>query len=267
MQSTLAKTFRGEYGNLTLGFAMFRSSSRKSTQGDVETWLKEPLNPANDNWTGAWINGGQEQEVLEELRRGMPGFLAYELDEIEQADIGKKDTPFQSLVERTDAAYLSPLDNEYDRVADKNNMGCTAGCPPLPVEAPPHDSAASLMSCSFSHGWTGRHYSEAAESRKFLLANLAPIVSIDSRTNVPSRVVLPPLPQNEVIVDPKRLPWIRPPPVAKAAGKGEWSQWVEDESENVPTMRLVSRRRKDKEDQTVRYFDRKRKRILHFGDP
>lgn len=63
--------------------------------------------------------------------------------------------------------------NEYDRVADLHNQGCTSQSSLPTAKAPPFDESASALSASFVHGWSGRYYSEAVDSKEWFRQNPA----------------------------------------------------------------------------------------------
>ncbi|RDB19395.1 hypothetical protein Hypma_013489 [Hypsizygus marmoreus] len=225
---------------------------------------KRPVPPANDEYIGVWVNGGEEDDVLWLLDHSMPCFIIHEVTHEEQErHIYAPSRRFPWLKEfaaETDAKLLLPRDNGYDDIASRPPcMPHTARVIPAVIASlPPPNPNLQKLSSAWEQGWMGR----------VIGSDSIDIPPDWSQWELPSDYDAPPL--DRVSLNPSHVEWIRPPPVAST--KGSWDVWVQDltdDDDRIPCIRKA-RKKEDVDDVSHPfgpYFDRKKCRELYFDEP
>ncbi|KAJ7766533.1 hypothetical protein DFH07DRAFT_955272 [Mycena maculata] len=196
--------------------------------------MQMPL--ADESFVGLWVNGLEELAVLKYMASAVPCFVVHEYRHQERVREG---TTYSSFLEGTEIESLLSDDNPYQRVAR---------------EAGRLDSIARGRRCSIVQGQRLWHL-DSFQHAPSVVDPPNRDLSSSSRS-----YAAPPLEYQEV--DPDRVPWIVPPPVAKAK-PGKWDRFELDELDG---NRAFLYRGKGKQvESRLTFFDRVNRRCLHLG--
>ncbi|KAJ7081399.1 hypothetical protein B0H15DRAFT_786602, partial [Mycena belliarum] len=232
--------------------------------------LQMPL--ADDNLVGVWINGMDEETALRHMLAGVPCFIAHEYSaaELESGAIASG-PEYTNLLDGTDLAELLTTSNPYFLQARKDEERVDAmflkddGRGPVPERL-----IARAGYCQRSRGSapkpgpapsapaTSRAPSKAAASSEG--SSAAPAVEVPSERNP---YEAPELERRQILSS--RCDWIVPPPIREAASRaGTWERW--ELAEWGGATAWVGRGKKHEIRTKHVWYDRHRKRSLHFND-
>jgi hypothetical protein len=209
--------------------------------------------PVNESVLGAWINGGDEDVIQWFLHTGVPCYIIHEYRD--GVDFGHGVSERRSSCSSTSFCpsviwHLRDDVNAYEAVAVRNHTSWSTELP-TPCGRNIIASAEQLArSSSHYHGYSRRQIDILPQSEPE-----------DEDIVWPSTIVFP-----------DRIPWLRPPSIAKADGKGSWSRF------SVETLEVAGHALNDRDVMQQRsknfkgdgtlvgpYYDRKNKRQLYFN--
>ncbi|KAJ7756893.1 hypothetical protein DFH07DRAFT_959028 [Mycena maculata] len=203
--------------------------------------MQMPL--ADESFVGLWVNGLEESAVLKYMALAVPCFVVHEYRHQERVREG---TTYSLFLEGTEIESLLSDDNPYQHVAR---------------EAGRLDSIARGDD---GHG-TAPLYLHSLYLRFGLILPRPPLLDLvdpPNRDSSHSSRSYAALPLEYPEVDPDRVPWIVPPPVAKAK-PGKWHRFELDELDG---NRAFLYRGKGKQvESRLTFFDRVNRRRLHLG--
>ncbi|EDQ99451.1 uncharacterized protein LACBIDRAFT_316546 [Laccaria bicolor S238N-H82] len=187
---------------------------------------------ADDRYLGVWLNGIEERQARWYLKEGIPCFIAKEITSLERAQLAAPETMID-FAAGSSAASLHWGVNDYDSLAlsrgdlslrdtsSFHDPGWVWSEPPVqkdkfPAKEPPRTQVANW---AWSDPQVQKGKSPIKEPPK------------------PQTVDYGPPPAETVIIAKDRVPWIKPPPVKRAAPsrpgappheQKKWIKWVEN---------------------------------------
>jgi hypothetical protein len=234
---------------------------------------KGTIPPACEDYIGAWINGSDERDAIWAMGKGMPCFVIHEFTPAERGmySTAPRSTDF---LHGTDPLLLQPSQNGFDYIALRSGAVPTTS-PALPqtphLRLFPHDRK---LSAAPAQGWTGVRVgvtmpTPTAES----LVPTLPLLKDDEEGDdvqalkkfnpANPRYAAPPL--EYAVLDPCRVPWLKPPPVQSVPPGRKWSKWIFDTSSaGNPVVKSVGKKANHKR---FVYYDRENFRELSSSKP
>ncbi|KAG6913628.1 hypothetical protein DXG01_005494 [Tephrocybe rancida] len=230
----------------------------------------QPMERANDDFMGLWINAAQPELAYWLIRQRVPIFIIHKISEMEKhlCDDARR---FSSFVADSEAERLSVNRNYLEHRAAK----CNKLLPPLPSDEwildmgylrwdmlnPNHFN----YSLSRNHNLPGMIGCTTCGAEEMLTNDASP--SLETNALRDDQISLPvdpkhlPRPLELEEIDPDHVPWIRPPKIAHPTG-GKWSKYTEstDDARNE-CMRKVNA---DEDLGKYVWYDRDRRRKLGF---
>ncbi|KAJ7458099.1 hypothetical protein FB451DRAFT_1406420 [Mycena latifolia] len=192
---------------------------------DLKLLRERPYPAADEQFVGVWINDAHEEYALWLLAVGVPVFIhhRYGPDEIRRSE--RFQTPrVRSYLEMTSTApLLSASGNGFQFIAEREQF---------PITTTGLEERGMGLSSSYDTHFTS---SLLLEARREAWAQGAELPN-----SPPRRVSLEekyaPKPLELVVLDERRLPWIKPPTVLSGARSGKWEKWVQYESTSTPSF-------------------------------
>ena len=198
-----------------------------------------PFDTADDSYMGIWINNMDQEDIDWFLAHRIPCFVAHklmgnELESLFDAGYGRRDTTF---VHGTPVEELSGPANRLEAFLRRQDVSILHSDADESIrrEEPSSPPFALATSFSLSHlAWARGGASPIAYSS---LPSTTQTSQPTTRHNIDfSDWGADPL--DLVEVDPRRVAWIRPPPVIRAPPGRKWEKWAE---ENVNGQLLVNK--------------------------
>ena len=198
-----------------------------------------PFDLADDSYMGIWINSMEQEDIDWFLAHRIPCFVAHklignELESLFDAGYGRRDATF---VHGTPVDSLSGPANRLEAFLRRQGVTIIHSDIDESVrrEEPSSPPFALAASFSLSHlDWARGVGTPIAYTPLPSIAQTAPPATIHNIdfSNWDAE------PLDFVEVDPRRVAWIRPPPVACAPPGRKWEKWAE---ENVNGQLLVNK--------------------------
>ncbi|EDR12592.1 uncharacterized protein LACBIDRAFT_311137 [Laccaria bicolor S238N-H82] len=219
---------------------------------------------ADESYMGCWINGQEEEEIDWLLAHRIPCFIVHKLmgdklDRLLDAGRGPKHTSF---VRNTPIENLSSPHNRIETFLRRQRVIITESDNDDNIgnEEPSDPPEALYASFSLFHKEWSR--GGPAPIAYAVIPNPTPPTQHASSTSPLLGLDFSSYgadPLDMVEVDPRRVAWIRPPPVMSPL-KGKWEKWVEKNVEGELFVTRVGRSYADFHG--VSYFDRSRNREI-----
>ncbi|KAG6904776.1 hypothetical protein DXG01_007268, partial [Tephrocybe rancida] len=264
------------YAQITRGIKLkaawleFISRKNHDIPWSMRAMRLRPMETADDNFMGLWINSAQPEEAYWLIRQRIPVFIIHKVTEMEER-LCEGSRRLRSFVVDTDIERLAADRNYLEYCAAKSNKLL----PPLPSDewilAPhylkwdmlnPNHFRYSLSRTYSLPGMMGcTTYGAEEDMAGGTLFRVDPGSSQDDRPPLPVDPQHLPRPLNTEEIDPDHVLWIRPPEIAHPPS-GKWTYFTESSDEaGDGCMRKVN-----SEDNLGKYvwFDRKRRRKLGF---
>ena len=221
------------------------------------TWSRssnQPFDMADDSYMGIWINDVDQEDIDWFLAHRIPCFVAHKLrgDELERlikAGYARRDPTF---AHGTSIENLSRRFNKLEAFLVRQNVTITHSDNDDAIrrEEPSNPPYALAASFSLLHQAWAR--GGDAPIAYLSLPSAAPVPSSSTLSNIDfSDWDAEPL--DYVEIDPRRVAWVRPPPVIHAAA-GKWEKWAEKNIEGQLVVAKVGRAYSDFHGAS--YFDR-----------
>ncbi|KAG6913636.1 hypothetical protein DXG01_005408 [Tephrocybe rancida] len=237
----------------------------------IRAMRERPMEMAEDNLMGAWINSASEEDVFWLIRQKVPVFIIHKITEMELF-LCNNMRRLLGFVARSEAEALMPAYNYLNRKA--KSWGKLQ--PPLLADewilTPDHlrwDMLDPEKFCySLSHTFNMPRivrqptFSEADEPCKIPISKINSNEYQDDRTPLPVNPAHLPQPLDIEIIHLKHVPWIRPPDIVHLHG-GTWEKFTE----STNNSRDDCMRRVNKSEELGKYiwYDRERRRYLGFN--
>ena len=210
---------------------------------------------ADDSYIGIWINSMHQEDIDWLLAHYIPCFVVHrlmegELERLREAGFARKESTF------TLGTPIEDRFHPYNRMDDflrRQGAVIAHSDEDGSIRREEPSSPLSEMAASFSlaqRDWAkgnGIPRAYLAPPMTSLTPNPSSITSLDF-SNYGAE------PLDYVEVDPRRVAWIRPPPVIRAAENRKWEKWVEKNVDGQLFVVKVGRSHSNVE--SASYFDR-----------
>ncbi|KAG6905546.1 hypothetical protein DXG01_002081, partial [Tephrocybe rancida] len=231
---------------------------------------EKPMETAEDNLMGAWINSANEEQVYWLIRQKVPVFIIHKITEMELF-LCEEVRRLPGFVAGSEAEALLPAYNYLDHKAD--SYGKLR--PPLLTDdhiltpdhlrwdmLDPEQFRYSLSRTFNMPGLVGQPtFGDMDESLVTESSKVNPFDSPGDEVTLPVNPAHLPRPLNLEVVDPSHIPWIRPPDIVHHRG-GTWERFTE----SIDDSRMDCMSKVSKSDELGKYvwYDRERRRYLGF---
>ena len=230
---------------------------------------KGTIPPACEDYIGTWINGSDERDAIWAMGKGMPCFVIHELTPAER---GMYSTVPRSanFPQGTDVLMLQSSHNGFDHIALRS------GSVPITSPAPPQIPHLNLsshdrkLSAAPAQGWTGARVGVTMPTPT--VESLVPtshkgeeeedVMEVLKRFN-PTNPHYTASPLEYIVLDPCRVPWLKPPPVQSVLNR-KWSKWIFDISASNPFVKFAGKKVNHRR---FVYYDRENSRELSSSKP
>ncbi|KAK7006124.1 hypothetical protein R3P38DRAFT_2555857, partial [Favolaschia claudopus] len=252
---------------------------------------------ADERFIGVWVNGINEGAVLANMYAGIPCFIvhSYAAEDLTRAEVDPAIPTPSDFVTGTDV-ITAVLDSPYQKLARLDAFRLDVPLRPskeavLQVNPSPEEEKLSSSLYLEQLGVQPDSWKKAdfdANPEPFDLLGWRKGSAVQTANpQAPLIFVPPPAPAPTVgpalgdpstkqdkfahqelekqVIDPDRVAWIVPPPVAEAAREGKWAMYELEELESGRTA-FIYRGKSNKPETDEKFFDRVKKRRLYMGE-